>query len=98
MVGGMDSVAVVGRVYRIVAVLADAAPSDDLIEVGLVAVREVQAWADAQHGALVAKLSADSFVEARVAQSIQVVAGCCGEGDATFQDAGGDTEVGRRVG
>jgi indole-3-glycerol phosphate synthase len=53
MVGGMDSVAVVERVERIVAVRDDAAASDDLIESGLVAVREVQAWADAQHAVLV---------------------------------------------
>ena len=69
MVGGMDSVAVVERVHRIVAVRDGAAPSDDLIESGLVAVREVQAWADAQHGVLVAKLSADGFAEARVAKA-----------------------------
>ncbi len=65
----MDAVAVVERVHRIVAVLDNAAPSDDLIESGLVAVREVQAWADAQHGLLVAKLSADGFAEARVAKA-----------------------------
>jgi hypothetical protein len=65
----MDPVAVAERVHRIVAVRDDAAASDDLIESGLVAVREVQAWAEAQHGALVAKLSADSFAEARVAKA-----------------------------
>ncbi|HYN32118.1 MAG TPA: HNH endonuclease, partial [Ilumatobacteraceae bacterium] len=65
----MDAVAVAERVHRIVAVRDDAAASDDLIESGLVAVREVQAWADAQHGALVAKLSADGFAEARVAKA-----------------------------
>ena len=69
MVGGMDPVAVAERVHRIVAVLDDAAPSDDLIESGLVAVREVQAWADAQQGLLVAKLSADGFAEARIAKA-----------------------------
>jgi hypothetical protein len=65
----MDPVAVVERVHRIVAVRDDAAACDDLIESALVAVREVQAWADAQHGVLVAKLSADSFAEARVAKA-----------------------------
>ena len=55
----MDSVAVAERVERIVAVRDDASASDDLIESGLIAVREVQAWADAQHAALVAKLSPD---------------------------------------
>ncbi len=65
----MDPVAVAERVCRIVAVRDDAAASDDLIESGLVAVREVQAWADAQHAVLVAKLSADGFAEARVAKA-----------------------------
>ncbi len=65
----MDPVAVAERVHRIVAVRDDAAACDDLIESGLVAVREVQAWADAQHAVLVAKLSADGFVEARVAKA-----------------------------
>ena len=65
----MDSVAVAERVERIVAVRDDVSASDDLIESGLVAVREVQAWADAQHAVLVAKLSSDGFAEARVANA-----------------------------
>ncbi len=65
----MDSVAVAERVNRIVAVRDDACADDDLIETGLVAVREVQAWADAQHAALVAKLSSDGFAEGRVAKA-----------------------------
>ncbi len=69
MVWGMDSVAVAERVRQIVAVRDDAAACDDLIESALVAVREVQAWADAQHAVLVAKLSADSFAEARIAKA-----------------------------
>ena len=43
--------------------------SDVLVESGLVAVREVQAWADAQHAALVAKLSSDGFAEATIARA-----------------------------
>ncbi len=65
----MDSVAVAERVNRIVAVRDDACADDDLIEAGLVAVREVQAWADAQHAVLVAKLSSDGFAEGRVAKA-----------------------------
>ena len=65
----MDAVGVAERVQHIVAVRDDAAACDDLIESALVAVREVQAWADAQHGVLVAKLSADGFAEARVAKA-----------------------------
>ncbi len=65
----MDSAAVAERVERIVAVRDDVSASDDLIESGLVAVREVQAWADAQHAVLVAKLSSDGFAEARVANA-----------------------------
>ena len=71
----MDSVAVAERVQRIVAVRDDASASDDLIESGLVAVREVQAWVDAQHAALVAKLSPDGFAEARVANAAKTSIG-----------------------
>ncbi len=66
----MDSVAVAERVNRIVAVRDDACADDDLIETGLVAVRE--AWADAQHAALVAKLSPNGFVEGRIAKASKV--------------------------
>ena len=75
MVVGMDAVGVGERVERIVAVCDDQAASDDLIESALVAVREVQAWADARHGVLVAKLSADSFAEARVAKASKMSLG-----------------------
>ena len=75
MVLGMDPVAVAERVERIVAVRDDAAACDDLIESALVAVREVQAWADAQHAVLVAKLSVDGFAEARVAKASKMSLG-----------------------
>ncbi len=65
----MDPAAVAERVHRIVAVCDDVSASDDLVESGLVAVREVQAWADAQHAALIAKLSSGGFTEARVANA-----------------------------
>ena len=71
----MDSVAVAERVERIVAVCDDVSASDDLIESGLVAVREVQAWADAQHAALVAKLSPDGFAEATIARAAKTSIG-----------------------
>jgi len=65
----MDSVGVAERVEHIVAVRADPCASDVLVESGLVAVREVQAWVDAQHAALVAKLSRDGFAEATIARA-----------------------------
>ena len=71
----MDSVAVAERVERIVAVRDDVSASDDLIESGLIAIREVQAWVDAQHAALVAKLSPDGFAEARVANAAKTSIG-----------------------
>ena len=71
----MDSVGVAERVERIVAVRDDASATDDVIESGLVAVREVQAWVDAQHAALVVKLSTDGFAEARVANAAKTSIG-----------------------
>lgn len=70
MMGTMEIAAVVERVGAIAAVRADAAAGGDLIESGLVAVREVQAWCDAQHAGLVAQLEGvDSFPEQRIAKA-----------------------------
>ena len=58
----MEIAAVVERVERIAGVRSNPAAGADLIETGLVAVREVQAWCDAQHAGLVARLrEVDSF-------------------------------------
>lgn len=66
----MEIAAVVERVGAIAAVRADSAASMDLIEAGLVAVREVQAWCDAQHAGLVTQLEGiDSFPEQRIAKA-----------------------------
>ena len=66
----MEIAAVVERVGAIASVRADAAASVDLIESGLVAVREVQAWCDAQHAGLVTQLEGiDSFPEQRIANA-----------------------------
>ena len=66
----MEIAAVVERVGAIASVRADAAASVDLIESGLVAVREVQAWCDAQHAGLVTQLEGiDSFPEQRIAKA-----------------------------
>ncbi len=66
----MEIDAVVERVERIAAVRADAAADAGLIEAGLVAVREVTAWADAQQAALVWQLaSLVSFPEATIAKT-----------------------------
>ncbi|MGA7758004.1 MAG: hypothetical protein WCA57_09165 [Ilumatobacteraceae bacterium] len=71
----MDSVGVAERVERIVGVRDDGSATDDLVESGLVAVREIQSWAEAQHAALVAKLSTDGFAEARVASAAKTSIG-----------------------
>ncbi len=94
----MDSVAVAERVERIVAVRDDVSASDDLIESGLVAVREVQAWADAQHAALVAKLSRDGFAEATCGEAAKSSIGAGSEVDATRRDVDLDTEARRDAG
>ncbi len=66
----MEIDAVVERVERIAAVRADGAADAGLIEAGLVAVREVTAWADAQQAALVWQLaSLVSFPEATIAKT-----------------------------
>ena len=71
----MDSAGVAERVEHIVAVRDDVSASDAFIESGLVAVREVQAWVDAQHAALVAKLSSDGFAEATIARAAKTSIG-----------------------
>ena len=66
----MEIAGVVGRVERIVSVRANPAADTDLIQTGLVAVREVQAWCDSQHAGLVAQLrEVDSFPEQAVAKA-----------------------------
>ncbi|HUV18617.1 MAG TPA: HNH endonuclease, partial [Ilumatobacteraceae bacterium] len=66
----MEIAAVVERVGAIASVRADSSASIDLIESGLVAVREVQAWCDAQHAGLVEQLGrVDSFPEQRIAKA-----------------------------
>ena len=66
----MEIAGVVERVERIVSVRANPAADTDLIQTGLVAVREVQAWCDSQHAGLVAQLrEVDSFPEQAVAKA-----------------------------
>ena len=65
----MEIGAVVERVEYIAAVRADAAAGAELIENGLVALREVTAWADAEQAALVRQLASQvSFPEAAIAR------------------------------
>ena len=72
----MEIAAIVERVERIAAVSADAAADAGLIEAGLVAVREVTAWADAQQAALVRQLSSQmSFPEAAIAKTAKTSIG-----------------------
>jgi hypothetical protein len=66
----MDIAGVIERVARIASMRADSSASVDLIESGLVAVREVQAWCDAQHAGLVEQLGrVDSFPEQGIAKA-----------------------------
>ena len=73
---------------RIVAVRDDASATDDLVESGLVAVREIQSWAEAQHAALVAKLSTDGFAEARVANAAKTSIGAANKSTQRAQTLG----------
>ncbi len=85
-----------GRLLRCVRTPAATA---DLIESGLVAVREVQAWCDAQHAGLVEALAGvDSFPEQRIAKaSKKSLAQRC-EDDGAVRDVDEDPEVGGRIG
>jgi hypothetical protein len=66
----MEIAGVVERVEHISVVRSDPATDADLIQSGLVAIREVQAWCDLQHAVLVARLrNVDSFPEDRVAKA-----------------------------
>jgi hypothetical protein len=66
----MEIGGVIERVERIAVVRSHPAAGAELIETGLIAVREVQAWCDAQHAGLVARLAeVDSFPEQRIAKA-----------------------------
>jgi hypothetical protein len=66
----MEVVGVVERVEHIFAVRSNPSADADLIQSGLVAIREVQAWCDAQHAGLVARLrDVDAFPEQRIAKA-----------------------------
>ncbi len=70
MVVGMKIAGVVERVERIAEVRANPDASASAISTGLVAVREAQAWLDAQHAGLVAQLRrVDSFPEKTIADA-----------------------------
>jgi hypothetical protein len=66
----METGAVIERVERIGAVRSSPVADAGVIEAGLVAVREVEAWCAAQHAGLVAQLRrVDSFAEQAVAKA-----------------------------
>ena len=66
----MEIAGVIERVERIAEVRADPAAARTAISSGLVAIRQAQAWLDAQHAGLVAQLRAvDSFPEKTVADT-----------------------------
>ncbi len=66
----------VERVEAIASVRSSRSADADVIESGLVAVREVQAWCHAQHAALVEALrGVDSFPEQRVAKASKISLG-----------------------
>jgi hypothetical protein len=66
----MEIAGVVERVERIAEVRSDPTAERSTISAGLVAVREAQAWLDAQHAGLVAQLRAvDSFPDKTIAEA-----------------------------
>ena len=70
MVVDMDIAAIVERVEHITAVRRDASADGDQVQAGLVSVRQLQAWCDAQHAGLVTQLrGVDSFPEKRIADA-----------------------------
>jgi hypothetical protein len=72
----VEIVGVVERVERIAEVRADPAASRSAISAGLVAVREAQAWLDAQHAGLVTQLrEVDSFPEKIIADAAKTSLG-----------------------
>jgi hypothetical protein len=97
----MEIGGVIERVERIASVVRSdpGAAGADLIETGLVAVREVQAWCDAQHAGLVARLAEiDSFPEQRIANASKTVVGPGRQVHRTIRDAGCHTGAGGGVG
>jgi len=70
MVVDMDIAAITERAEHITAVRRDASADSGQIQAGLVSVRQIQAWCDAQHAGLVAQLrGVDSFPEKRIADA-----------------------------
>jgi hypothetical protein len=76
----MESRAVGERVERIAGVRATADADAAVVQAGLVAVREVRAWLDAQHAGLVAQLNAvSSFPESAIAAADRCSVGAAGK-------------------
>jgi hypothetical protein len=95
MVVGMDIGAVVERVEHISAVRSHPTADADLVQSGLVAIREVQAWCDAQHAGLVARLrDIDCVPRAAHRQGLEEVVGAGREVDGAVHDVGEDPEPG----
>ena len=95
----MEIAGVIERVERIAGVRANPVASAETISSGLVAVREAQAWLDAQHAGLVAQLRAvDSFPEKTIADAAKTSLGQASKSAGTICDARCDTGVGCSVG
>ena len=95
MVVGMEIAGVVERVGAIASVRANTAATADLIESGLVAVREVQAWCDAQHAGLVEAVGEGRFVpRAAHREGVEEVVEQRFEDDGAVRDVDEDPEVG----
>ncbi len=76
MVVGMEIAGVIERVERIAAVRTDPAADAALISSGLVAIREVRAWLDAQQAGLVTSLrQVESFAEKTIAEAAKTSLG-----------------------
>jgi hypothetical protein len=76
----MEAIGVIERVERIAAARATPDAGADVVQSGLVAVREARAWLDAQHAGLVAQLKAvSSFPESAIADADRCSLGAAGK-------------------
>jgi hypothetical protein len=85
----MNTTGVIERVERIAAVRAADHADASLVQSGLVAVREIRAWCDAQQAGLVAQLNAvSSFPESAIADADRCSLGAAGKTKERSQTLG----------
>ena len=98
MVEVMETGAVIERVRHIGVVRDDVDASADVIESGLVSLRELTAWADAQHAVLAGRLAQlDSFAESRLAAAAKSSLGAAAKTTARARTLDATPELARRL-